>query len=311
MVDKQHSTEQWKISCVETTPVVNKIRCLKGRMGAYCQGMRTGGPWSDKERDLHINILELKAAKFSILTYTQNKSYLNSIHIQMDNMTVLSYLVKMEGTNNQELVKLSKQIWNHLISMGITLTTEHLPGVLNIEADFESRNVRDCSDRQSDISKTQPSIRDSRDRPFCLKGVETTKEILFLENRSIQSGQGCISGQLVPGFELCLSSIQSDRTSTKVQRERATLIFITPAWQTQSCLQKLMEMVISTPVLLPSYENLLSNPKRGDSPTLIKPILKAIGMESFRKKLSSEGISERASNLISNARRMGTNCNYE
>lgn len=175
----------------------------------------------------------------------------------------------------------------------------------------ECKGLQRVETRQSDISKTQPSIRDSRDRPFCLKGVETTKEILFLENRSIQSGQGCISGQLVPGFELCLSSIQSDRTSTKVQRERATLIFITPAWQTQSCLQKLMEMVISTPVLLPSYENLLSNPKRGDSPTLIKPILKAIGMESFRKKLSSEGISERASNLISNARRMGTNCNYE
>ena len=50
------------------------------------------------------------------------------------------------GTNNQELVKLSKQIWNHLISLGITLTAEHLPGILNIEADFESRNVRDCSE---------------------------------------------------------------------------------------------------------------------------------------------------------------------
>lgn len=34
-------------------------------------------------------------------------------------------------------------------------------------------------------------------------------------------------------------------------------------------------------------------------------------MESFRKKLSSEGISERASNLISNARRVGTRSNYE
>ena len=65
--------------------------------GDYCQGERTGGPWSNKERDSHINILELKAAKFAILTYTQNKNYLNSIPIQMDNMTALCYLVKMGG----------------------------------------------------------------------------------------------------------------------------------------------------------------------------------------------------------------------
>jgi len=177
--------------------------------------MRTGGPWSDKERDLHINILELKAAKFAILTYTQNKSYLNSIHIQMDNMTALSYLVKMGGTNHQELVKLSQQIWNHLISVGDHSYCRTSPGDSKCRSKLrvkECKGLQRVETRQSDISKTQPRIRDSGDRFLCLKGIETTKEILFLENRSIQSGQGCISGQLVPGFELCLSSIQSDRT---------------------------------------------------------------------------------------------------
>ena len=91
-------------------------------------------PW--EESALHINILELKAVKLAILAFTKNRVNLNSIHIQMDNMVALTYLVKMGGTSDQTLVSLSKQIWNYLISKQITLTAEHLPGILNVEADF-------------------------------------------------------------------------------------------------------------------------------------------------------------------------------
>ena len=45
--------------------------------------------------------------------------------------------------NNQDLVDLSKQIWNYLIAKQIIITAEHLTGTLNEEADFESGNVKD------------------------------------------------------------------------------------------------------------------------------------------------------------------------
>ena len=50
------------------------------------------------------------------------------------------------ATNNQVLVGLSKQIWNYLMSKRIILTAEDLPGILNVEADFESRNVKDSNE---------------------------------------------------------------------------------------------------------------------------------------------------------------------
>ena len=50
------------------------------------------------------------------------------------------------ATNNQVFVELSKQIWNYLMSKRIILTAEDLPGVLNVEADFESRNVKDSNE---------------------------------------------------------------------------------------------------------------------------------------------------------------------
>ena len=45
--------------------------------------------------------------------------------------------------NNQDLVDLSKQIWNYLIAKQIILTAEHLTGTLNKDADFECENVKD------------------------------------------------------------------------------------------------------------------------------------------------------------------------
>ena len=69
-----------------------------------------------------------------------------AIHIEVDNMTVLSYLLKMRGTKNQELMQISKGIREFLLGQGITITTEHLPDNLNCKADWESRHQKDSSE---------------------------------------------------------------------------------------------------------------------------------------------------------------------
>ena len=51
------------------------------------------------EKKSYINVLELKAAKLAIMTFT-----ITSIHVRMDNILVLSYLMKMVCRKNQELV---------------------------------------------------------------------------------------------------------------------------------------------------------------------------------------------------------------
>ena len=47
------------------------------------------------------------AVKFVIFTFTKEKSSI-SIHLQVDNMTALSYLIKMRGTNNKHLLDICK-----------------------------------------------------------------------------------------------------------------------------------------------------------------------------------------------------------
>ena len=102
--------------------------------GAVCQGNTTEGIWSYQERSKHINILELIAVKLAILTFTKGKS-VTAIHLQIDNMTALSYLVKMGETHSPELLQVAKEIWDYLLAHGIAVTAEFLPISLNIQAD--------------------------------------------------------------------------------------------------------------------------------------------------------------------------------
>ena len=107
--------------------------------------MTTGGAWTPQERKLHINVLEMMAAEMAIKTFTKGKM-VKSIHLQVDNMTTLHYILKMGGTKNRTLIEITKRIWEYLLSNGITLTVEYIPSKLNKSADRESRNTQDSSE---------------------------------------------------------------------------------------------------------------------------------------------------------------------
>ena len=62
--------------------------------GAVCQGTTMGITWSYQEWARHSNILEFIAVKLAILTFGKDK-LVAAIHLQIDNMTALSYLLKM------------------------------------------------------------------------------------------------------------------------------------------------------------------------------------------------------------------------
>ena len=94
---------------------------------------------------LHIHVLELKAVKLALLTFNKRKS-LNTGHFEIDNTTALLYVVKMGGTGNQMLLKLSKELWQYLLKHQIKITAEYLPSWLNVEADWQFRNSREPSE---------------------------------------------------------------------------------------------------------------------------------------------------------------------
>ena len=112
----------------------------KGGWGASCQGESTGGQWNQDEQSLHINVQELLAAKYALRCFLKDKRDL-SIHMMIDNTTALSYLVKMGGTKNLTMTKISKSIWHFLLKRNLTLTAEWIPSQENKISDWESRYI--------------------------------------------------------------------------------------------------------------------------------------------------------------------------
>jgi len=126
----------WKITDSSASRFSHFFGCVPRRLGASCLGnkLRTGGPWSFQEKQNHINYLELKAVHLAIMTFTYNKE-IKSIHVQMDNIAALAYLVKMGETHNQDMVNLIKKRFRITCCPKSTITAEYLSGVENVLAD--------------------------------------------------------------------------------------------------------------------------------------------------------------------------------
>ena len=60
-------------------------------------GISTGGVWTKEEKEAHhINELELIAVEIALKTFLKERN-LKLVHIYMDNMTALHYLIRKEG----------------------------------------------------------------------------------------------------------------------------------------------------------------------------------------------------------------------
>ena len=127
-----------------TTPKNSINRCFFGRLGVYCQGQKTGWIWTSQKKNDHINVLELRAVKYAILTFCRLHLKTQSIHIQMESIVALSYLEKMGGTRNKSVTVLSKEICDYLLVKEIKINAEYLPRLLNVEADTQPRTARDA-----------------------------------------------------------------------------------------------------------------------------------------------------------------------
>ena len=113
--------------------------------GACCQGVKTGGPWRKAETLLHINVLEIKAAFLAIRTFLKDQTNIHTL-VKMDNRTSIAYINRKGGTHSKKLSDLACQLWSWCLNRGITIQAEHIAGIDNVTADWESRVFLDPPD---------------------------------------------------------------------------------------------------------------------------------------------------------------------
>ena len=107
--------------------------------GAHLDQNSTGGLWSDREKRLHINVLQLKAVSLALRDF-KDQCQNQTVLVATDNSTVVAYINKQGGTHSAEMCALLWKIMTWCHHYHIILKARHIPGCLNVMADLLSRS---------------------------------------------------------------------------------------------------------------------------------------------------------------------------
>jgi hypothetical protein len=261
--------------------VIESDACDTGWGGA-CDTDRTGGPWSETEFKYHINAKELLAAFLSLQAFAKHKTRI-AIHIKVDNMTALAYLLRMGGTKSALMNQITRDIWDWCSTRDITLSAEHIPGVDNMAADWESRHVTDASDwqlnqdifrqLQARLGTADVDLFASRLNHQIHRYVSWRSDPLAWATDAFQIRWTELNAYLFPPFSLI------GRCLAKIRKDKATVTIVAPIWQAQPWYPLLLTMAVHNPIKLPPSHDLLRSPQGEIHPLVVA---KSLHMAAWR-----------------------------
>ena len=241
--------------------------------GAVCKGRTTGGLWMIHERVHHINYLELKAAFLALKSYVRDATKI-SILLRLDNITAISFINRMGGTHSITLSELATEIWNWCIERQIMIHAEHLPGVENIQADWQSRHLTDSSDWKLHLQAFQ-AIEDKLG-PFSIDlfASRTNHQLPTYCSWRPDPAAMAIDGlsitwrrhhpYMFPPFSLI------PRCLEKLEMEKVQAVLIAPVWPNQVWYPRLLESLIGQPLILPPVQDILTDPDEHCHPLVME-----------------------------------------
>jgi hypothetical protein len=237
-------------SLVEISPslVICSDASLVG-WGAVCGGVTANGPWSLSESKKHINVLELVAAYHALRCFADG-AFGQSIRLFLDNSTAVYYVNKSGGSRSLELNQVAVSICNFCEQRQISIKAIHLPGKLNIIADQESRRTQDWSDWMlapsafnslAEIWLMEIDLFAASWNAQLEKFVGWNPQPGAMATDAFSFSWTGFQGYAFPPFSQvkdCLS---------KLRREQASLVLISPLWPSQPWFPLLLEMAYEPP----------------------------------------------------------------
>lgn len=223
--------------------------------GCVHNSTTTGGPWSPKESTLHINILELKAVYFGLLSFFSSTNGTH-IRIQSDNSTTVAYINNMGGVKSLDCHAVALDIWKWAAQRNIYVSAEHLPGSLNTLADNASRIFDVNTEWQ-----LAPNYFDKIRHYFGSCDIDLFASRLNSHCSVYCSWKPDPNANYVDAFTVNWNKFSNPyifppfsvigKCLQKICADRAKAIFVAPLWPTQPWYPKLMSMLTAVPLVLP------------------------------------------------------------
>ena len=109
----------------------------QSRWGAHLLDRVVSGMWSELEKLLHINLLEMKAMFLALQSFQEVTG--RHVTAMCDSLTVVAYVNKQGGTVSRSLCLLTSRLLRWTESLDNHLDARYLPGQSNVLTDLLSR----------------------------------------------------------------------------------------------------------------------------------------------------------------------------
>jgi ribonuclease HI len=217
--------------------------------------IKFGGKWNSKERQDHINVLELRAVLFALKSAEKLRS-LAGMHVRImtDNSTTMLAIRNQGSVRSLPCNKVSRDIWDWAVQRNIWLSSAHVPGVDNVEADEASRKFNEDTEWQ-----LQPRIFQNicdvfgapkmdlfasrlnyQLKPYC--AWHPDPEAAVIDSFSISWSD--VFGYAFPPFALLPRILQ------KIRMEKADIILLVPKWPTKPWFSLFKRMIMQGPITI-------------------------------------------------------------
>ncbi|XP_053354207.1 uncharacterized protein LOC128526406 [Clarias gariepinus] len=248
------------IGRVSFRKVVSTDASLSG-WGALCDGSAIRGAWSQEQRRLHINYLELLAV-FLALRHFRLALTGHHVLIRTDNTTVVSYINRQGGTRSLPLLKLSHSLllWStvHLLSLRAT----HIPGHLNLGADLLSRGgplVREWRLHPWVVAQIWERFGRAAVDLFASKENAHCPLFFSITDRNAPLGIDALAHSWPPALLYAFPPVELILPVTeRVRQQGLSLILVAPHWPAKLWYAEIVSLLAAEPWKLPLLRDLLS-----------------------------------------------------
>lgn len=217
--------------------------------------------WSQDEKDLHINLLETRAARESIAQLAQPG---DRVRLHIDNRTAAAYIRRQGGTKSSSVSQEACLLWKDAVDRDIVLLNPHwIPTGENVLADFLSRHDMDnwelCLDRRIFTSVVEHfSVFPSLDA-FASHWSAQLPRYMSWYRDSQALAQDALMNPWDPVTYLFPPVPLLPRVIRKVKEEKIRALLICPYWPTALWWGVLTDMLVEPPMPLPHYKSIVSH----------------------------------------------------
>lgn len=226
--------------------------------GSVCGDSKLWGHWSEKEKLLHINELELLALFFALKHFVKGTD--KKVLCYVDNKTAVSYINKLGGCRSQSCFRISKNIWKWCEARSVWLKAVYIKSKDNFEADALSRIQASGSDFTL-LDQTFAKITTNLGSPTIdlfatAHSCKVSRFVSWLPDpHSCGTDAFTIPWKeyfyAFPPFSLV------GRVLKKIQTDKCTGILVAPYWPTQAWYPLFRKMVVSELIVLSHDESCL------------------------------------------------------